>query len=92
MAALISVDGHETKPVHVISYRHQFSYHFHIHLEYPKNLIQYIFGPIKKLSLRTNLKRSFHLSMRSIEGKVISKSEDYINISCTVLGALSTRD
>jgi len=72
------------KHVHVIwrccRYRHQFFYCFHIHLGDPKNLIQYIFWPVKKLFLQTNLKGSFHLLMRSMEGRVISKSEDYINI------------
>ena len=78
----ISVDGNEAKTrardLNVLLST-SFSYSFHIHSEYSKDLMQYRSGPIKKLFPPNKCERALP-STCSIERKVISKSEDYINI------------
>ena len=65
----IFIDGNEAKTnardLKVLCcYRCRFSYRFRIHLEGPKFLIQYKFGPIKKLPLLINPKGPFYLSVQ----------------------------
>ena len=62
----IFIDGDEAKSnardLKVLQRR--FSYRFRIHLEGPNFLIQYKFGPIKKLPLLINPKGPFYPSIQ----------------------------